>query len=205
VYAFEERLASIERRLVAADAQPPDAMGARIIELERRLAALESSMSTPVAAEQTLPPERVDQLVALVVDHAPVVHLGSGDGGLLRSLRDSGVAVEGTTLDAATARASTSQGLIVHHLDALAHLTRLPAGSVGSLVLTELAPGAEPSILDDIVHLAAQRLSPGGRLVIDATGVGVAPDLIDDLVTRAGFEVDAAPSAPIGGLVIATR
>lgn len=177
LYALEDRLAAIERRL-ALDTDPYVALSARLDELESRLGARPFTSPLPRADIEAAQrggevdvAARYGDLVERLAAHAPVLDIGSGSAELLAMLRDRGVAAEGVEIDADLVRDAQARGLVVHHTDGVAHLTRLPEASLGAITAIHLVEHLQPQQLIDLVELAASRLAEGGRLVIETPNV----------------------------------
>ena len=108
-----------------------------------------------------------ERYVELLADHAPVVDIGCGAGGLLAALREAGVESRGVDLDAGMVAEARASGLDVVQGDGLAYLDALPDGSLGAITAIHVIEHLVFADLCRFLDLAAAKLRPGGVLVCE--------------------------------------
>lgn len=177
LYAVEERLAAIERRL-ALDLDPYAKLSARLDELEDRLGArafvppfTSAAFEAAFRGDTDELTERYRALADRLVGDGPVLDIGCGRGELLALLRERGVAAEGVELDSELCREARAEGLVVHHADGLAHLAKLPERSLGAVVAVQVIEHLHPQQLVELMTLAFSRLRDGGKLLLETPNV----------------------------------
>ena len=117
----------------------------------------------PAAVAMTL----AERYVELLAEHAPVVDVGCGAGGLLAALREAHVESRGVDLDAGMVSEARASGLDVVQGDALSYLGSLPDGSVGAITAIHVIEHLVFADLVRFLDLAAAKLRPGGVLVCE--------------------------------------
>jgi SAM-dependent methyltransferase len=117
----------------------------------------------PAAVAMTL----AERYVELLAQHAPVVDVGCGAGGLLAALREAKVESRGVDLDAGMVSEAQASGLDVVQGDALSYLGSLPDGSVGAITAIHVIEHLVFADLVRFLDLAAAKLRPGGVLVCE--------------------------------------
>jgi 2-polyprenyl-3-methyl-5-hydroxy-6-metoxy-1,4-benzoquinol methylase len=152
------------------------------VEMSRRLDALEQSQRdaqlSPWYSTQRFneafrgTPEAIGARYADLADRiaatgGPVLDLGCGAGDLLRLLATRGVDARGVDSDPESVKIARSQGLAVDEGDAIEALASLGAGSLGALVLVQVAEHLTAAQLVEVVALSADKLRPGGLLVAE--------------------------------------
>ena len=108
-----------------------------------------------------------ERYVELLAEHAPVVDVGCGAGGLLAALREAGVESRGVDLDAGMVSEAQASGLDVVQGDALSYLGSLPDSSVGAITAIHVVEHLVFADLLRFLDLAAAKLQPGGVLVCE--------------------------------------
>ena len=141
-------------RIAAADSAPVDF---DYVGFERRF------RGDPVDVAMTL----AERYVELLADHAPVVDIGCGAGGLLAALREAGIEARGVDLDAGMVAEARAAGLDVVQGDGLSFLASLPDASVGAITAIHVIEHLEFADLCRFLDLAAAKLAPGGVLVCE--------------------------------------
>ncbi len=117
----------------------------------------------PAAVAMTL----AERYVELLAEHAPVVDVGCGAGGLLAALREANVESRGVDLDAGMVAEAQASGLDVVQGDGLSYLGSLPDGSVGAITAIHVIEHLVFADLVRFLDLAAAKLRPGGVLVCE--------------------------------------
>ena len=117
----------------------------------------------PAAVAMTL----AERYVELLAEHAPVVDVGCGAGGLLAALREAQVESRGVDLDAGMVSEARASGLDVVQGDGLSYLDSLPDGSVGAITAIHVIEHLVFADLVRFLDLAAAKLRPGGVLVCE--------------------------------------
>ena len=117
----------------------------------------------PAAVAMTL----AERYVELLAQHAPVVDVGCGAGGLLAALREAKVESRGVDLDAGMVSEAQASGLDVVQGDGLSYLGSLPDGSVGAITAIHVIEHLVFADLVRFLDLAAAKLRPGGVLVCE--------------------------------------
>jgi 2-polyprenyl-3-methyl-5-hydroxy-6-metoxy-1,4-benzoquinol methylase len=110
---------------------------------------------------------RQSRYVAALQPHAPVLDVGCGRGELLALLREAGVEARGVDADADMVACAAAEGLDVEQADAVEHLERLEAGSLGAIFSAQLVEHLPTPSLVRFLELARRALRPGGLLVLE--------------------------------------
>jgi 2-polyprenyl-3-methyl-5-hydroxy-6-metoxy-1,4-benzoquinol methylase len=110
---------------------------------------------------------RQSRYVAALQPHAPVLDVGCGRGELLALLREARVEARGVDADADMVACAVADGLQVEQADAVEHLERLEAGSLGAIFAAQLVEHLPPPTLARFLELARTRLRPDGLLVLE--------------------------------------
>jgi 2-polyprenyl-3-methyl-5-hydroxy-6-metoxy-1,4-benzoquinol methylase len=163
-----------------AHAERQRAWTATDIDVARRLEALErrDTEFRPWYSSQRFTevfrgaPEAIDARYEDLADRiaaagGPVLDLGCGAGDLLRLLASRRVEARGVDSDPESVTLARSRGLTVDQGDAIEVLTALDAGSLGALVLVQVAEHLTAPQLVEVIALAADKLRPGGLLVAE--------------------------------------
>ncbi len=117
----------------------------------------------PVEVAMTL----AERYVELLADHAPVVDIGCGAGGLLAALREAGVEGRGVDLDPGMVAEAQASGLDVVQGDGLSYLAEVADGSLGAITAIHVVEHLVFADLCRFLDLAASKLRPGGVLVCE--------------------------------------
>jgi SAM-dependent methyltransferase len=150
-------LASSGEPGVASSAPPAEPVDFDYVGFERRF------RGDPAAVAMTL----AERYVELLAEHAPVVDVGCGAGGLLAALREAQIESRGVDLDAGMVAEAQASGLDVVRSDALSYLGSLPDGSVGAITAIHVIEHLVFADLVRFLDLAAAKLRPGGVLVCE--------------------------------------
>lgn len=173
------RVDAVQERLSALERQPAGAVGQA--ELLRRLERLEAQearrrfrptfraadFEAAFRGSASELEERYQDLAQRFDGQSPVLDIGCGRGEMLELLRRIGIEARGVEMDADLVDDARSRGLDVVHGDGLAKLGAEADGSLGGLVLIQVAEHLSPQDLVDLVGLAFDKLRPGGRAVIE--------------------------------------
>jgi len=108
-----------------------------------------------------------ERYVELLAEHAPVVDVGCGAGGLLAALREAGIESRGVDLDAGMVAEAQASGLDVVQGDGLAYLASQPDASLGAITAIHVIEHLVFADLCRFLDLAAAKLRPGGVLVCE--------------------------------------
>ncbi|HMK12197.1 MAG TPA: class I SAM-dependent methyltransferase [Acidimicrobiales bacterium] len=108
-----------------------------------------------------------ERYVEMLADHAPVIDVGCGAGGLLAALREAGIDARGVDLDGGMVAEARAAGLDVVQSDGLSFLASLPDASVGAITAIHVIEHLEFADLCRFLDLAAAKLVPGGVLVCE--------------------------------------
>ncbi len=108
-----------------------------------------------------------ERYVELLADHAPVLDIGCGAGGLLAALREAGIEGRGVDLDAGMVTEAQASGLDVVRGDGLSYLAQLDDGSLGAITAIHVVEHLVFADLCRFLDLAAAKLRPGGVLVCE--------------------------------------
>lgn len=100
-------------------------------------------------------------------ESAPVLDVGCGRGEFLSLLRGAGIEAVGVDRDRDMVEFCRSEGLDVHHQDALDYLEGLAEGSLGGVFAAQLVEHLPPMPLVRLLELVAAKLRPGGVLVAE--------------------------------------
>lgn len=114
----------------------------------------------------------------------PVVDLGCGRGIMLELLRSAGIDAYGVDTFAPAVEVCRSKNLRVDDYDVLAHLRRLPPGSLGGIFCSHLVEHFHPPEALALLKESARVLRPDGQLVI------ITPNSKDLGVLTEGFWLD---------------
>ena len=117
----------------------------------------------PASVAMTL----AERYVELLADHAPVLDVGCGAGGLLAALREAGIEGRGVDLDAGMVAEAQAAGLDVVDGDGLAYLAALDDESLGAITAIHVIEHLEFPDLCRFLDLASAKLRPGGVLVCE--------------------------------------
>ncbi len=117
----------------------------------------------PASVAMTLAERYVEELA----DHAPVLDVGCGAGGLLAALREAGIEGRGVDLDAGMVAEARVAGLDVVQGDGLAYLAAVDDESLGAITAIHVIEHLEFADLSRFLDLAAAKLRPGGVLVCE--------------------------------------
>ena len=117
----------------------------------------------PASVAMTLAERYVEELA----DHAPVLDVGCGAGGLLAALREAGIEGRGVDLDAGMVAEARVAGLDVVQGDGLAYLAAVDDESLGAITAIHVIEHLEFADLSRFLELAAAKLRPGGVLVCE--------------------------------------
>jgi O-antigen chain-terminating methyltransferase len=98
----------------------------------------------------------------------PVLEIGFGRGEFLELLREEGIEARGVEVDAHLVSTARGRGLDVELVEGgVECLARLPAASLGGLVMIQVIEHLSPQQVIDVVSLAAEKVRPGGRVVFE--------------------------------------
>ncbi len=117
----------------------------------------------PASVAMTLAERYVEELA----DHAPVLDVGCGAGGLLAALREAGIEGRGVDLDAGMVAEAQAAGLDVVRGDGLAYLAAVEDESLGAITAIHVIEHLEFADLCRFLDLASAKLRPGGLLVCE--------------------------------------
>ncbi len=117
----------------------------------------------PASVAMTL----AERYVELLADHAPVLDVGCGAGGLLAALREAGIEGRGVDLDAGMVAEAQAAGLDVVGGDGLAYLAAVDDESLGAITAIHVIEHLEFPDLCRFLDLASAKLRPGGVLICE--------------------------------------
>jgi len=117
----------------------------------------------PASVAMTLAERYVERLA----DHAPVLDVGCGAGGLLAALREAGIEGRGVDLDAGMVAEAQAAGLDVVGGDGLAYLAAVDDESLGAITAIHVIEHLEFPDLCRFLDLASAKLRPGGVLICE--------------------------------------
>ncbi|MDA8074607.1 MAG: glycosyltransferase [Actinomycetota bacterium] len=132
-------------------------------DLEEGYADFEDVFRAPEATIRRL--QRV--YLPLLEARAPVFDFGCGRGEMLELLRESGVEAYGVDADASMAERAKAKGLDVECDDALAHLAKLPEGSLGAVFSAQVVEHLRGPDVEAFFVQARRALREGGVLVAE--------------------------------------
>jgi SAM-dependent methyltransferase len=174
------QLDAVWERLAAWERGPVDSAAA-VGDLRRRVEALEALVETPPFSPAYSADafeakfrgtgsdlkDRYRDLALMVAGYPPVLDIGCGRGEFLELLMDYGAEASGVELDAALAEEAVRRGLDVTAGDGLRRLASLPDGSLGAVVLLQVAEHLSPQQVIDLVSVARDKVRDGGMLLIE--------------------------------------
>ena len=108
-----------------------------------------------------------ERYVERLADHAPVLDVGCGAGGLLATLREAGIEGRGVDLDAGMVAEAQAAGLDVVGGDGLAYLAAVDDESLGAITAIHVIEHLEFPDLCRFLDLASAKLRPGGVLICE--------------------------------------
>ena len=111
--------------------------------------------------------DRYRDLAGRAAGFPPLLDIGCGRGEFLELLAECGAPASGVEIDAALAEDGRRRGLDVATGDGLRHLASLPDGSLGAVVLLQVAEHLTPMQLIDLVAIARDKVRDGGLLLIE--------------------------------------
>jgi SAM-dependent methyltransferase len=98
---------------------------------------------------------------------APVLDVGCGRGEFLELCREVGIEARGIDVDPAMVARCREAGLVAEQGDALAHLERLPDGTLGAIFCAQVIEHLTAEALIALVRLAHRKLRAGGILLCE--------------------------------------
>ncbi|MBO0727962.1 MAG: class I SAM-dependent methyltransferase [Acidimicrobiaceae bacterium] len=125
-----------------------------------------------------------------------VLDLGCGSGDFLSLLRQAGVDAHGVDANPDMVARCQEKGLEVALEEPLAHLARLPSGTLGGVCAAGVVEHLEPAAVVRLFQLTAEALGEGGILVVETLN----PQSVATL-TSAAF-ADLLPARPIDPRVL---
>ncbi|MBO0727617.1 MAG: class I SAM-dependent methyltransferase [Acidimicrobiaceae bacterium] len=125
-----------------------------------------------------------------------VLDLGCGSGDFLALLRQAGIDAHGVDANPDMVARCQEMGLEVALEDPLAHLARLPSGTLGGVCAAGVVEHLEPAAVVRLFQLAAEVLGEGGVFVVETLN----PQSVATL-TSAAF-ADLLPARPIDPRVL---
>ncbi|MHB1853241.1 MAG: class I SAM-dependent methyltransferase, partial [Acidimicrobiales bacterium] len=131
--------------------------------LEEGYAGFEDVFRAPEATIRRL--QRV--YLPLLEVSAPVFDFGCGRGEMLELLKEAGVEAYGVDADASMAARAKAKGLDVECDDALAHLAKLPEGSLGAVFSAQVVEHLQGPDVEAFFVQARRALRDGGVLVAE--------------------------------------
>lgn len=166
---------------------------ARMLELQRSIAAMASAATTTSAApaigaaatstnvtgatylgfEDQFRGSR-EEIRARQADYVPlftgasdVLDVGCGRGELLDLFREAGISARGVDINGAMVATCRERGLTAETSDALTYLDRLPDASLGGLIALQVVEHLEPPLLVRFLETAFMKLRPGAPIVLE--------------------------------------
>ncbi|HVF75624.1 MAG TPA: methionine biosynthesis protein MetW [Acidimicrobiales bacterium] len=201
-----ERLAAFERG--------PAAPEAAVADLRARVEVLEASQRPAPPVPAALSPVDYAELAGCFEGASPVLHVASGEGGLLEALAAAGIDASGVEPVAELAERSRARGLPVTHGDPVTWLAATPDESLGAVAAVDPGDRMPPGQVVALVVLARDKLRPGGLLVfhgrnpaslyglahrVTGEGRSLHPAYLELALREAGFgDVRTAWHAPPG-------
>jgi SAM-dependent methyltransferase len=120
----------------------------------------------------------------------PVLDVGCGRGEFLRLLAAAGMKASGVESNPVSAAACRASGLEVEEADALAALSRRPAGALGAVVALPVVEHWPPETIFRFLQQARRVLAPGGVLLAETVNT-------DSLSALRAFYLDPTHVRPV--------
>ncbi len=111
--------------------------------------------------------ETYRQYVSLFKERRNILDAACGQGHFLELLKEAGIEAYGVDHDPEMVEMCRLKQLRVELADVTAHLTSLPAGTLGGLFCGHLLEHLSRGQLQEFLHLALDRLVPGGVIVCE--------------------------------------
>ena len=159
---------------------------------------------------------RVDDYLPIFAGASNVMDVGCGRGELLGALGERGVSARGVDVSPAMVEICRGRGFEVELGDALACVSRQPAGSIGGLIAVQVVEHFTPAYLTRFLEAAYHAMAPGAPLVLETINPNcwmaffetyirdlthqhpLHPDTLRHLVQASGFShVDVQFRAPV--------
>lgn len=120
----------------------------------------------------------------------PVLDVGCGRGEFLSLLKESGIRASGVEVNPIAVAECRYAGLEVTEGDALAHLARVPAGSLGAVTALQVVEHWTPETIFVFLREANRALAPGGLVIAETINV-------DSLSAWKAFFLDPSHVRPV--------
>jgi SAM-dependent methyltransferase len=164
----ERRVRELEERLLRLERRAPGTAAGTVAAQPRQDAlpdyfAYEARMRASTEEVR----ERQRPYVELLLDHAPVLDVGSGRGELLALLREARVEARGVDAHADMVAFARGEGLDVRQQDLLEALAECAPGSLGAVTALQVVEHLPPAVLVRFLELAQAALREGGLLVAE--------------------------------------
>jgi SAM-dependent methyltransferase len=174
------QLDAVWERLAAWERGPVDSAAA-VGDLRRRVEALEAAEQSrrfsPTWSADAFEArfrgtgddlkERYRDLAERVAGYGPVLDIGCGRGEFIELLGEYGAEASGVELDATLAAEGRRRGLDIATGDGVRHLAAQEDGSLGAVVLLQVAEHLTPQQVIDLVGIALEKVRAGGLLLIE--------------------------------------
>lgn len=162
-----EETASLVERILASEPLPAIGSDQKERALAHSLAKVQPLLVEAFRGSEAEISHRMDDVLALVEGHSPVLDLGCGRGELLLLLREAGVDAKGVESDVALVQGAIRRGLAVDHADVLDALKALDDASVGSVTAFHLFEHFDGALLSEVLEQCRRVLRPGGLVVAE--------------------------------------
>ena len=162
-----EETASLVERMLASEPLPVAESSEVERDLAHGLAKIQPLLVQAFRGAEAEISHRMESVLPMIEEHAPVLDLGCGRGELLLLLREAGIEARGIESDAALVQGAVRRGLEVDHADVLDALEACEGGSVGAVTAFHLFEHFSGALLSEVLNQCRRVLCPGGVLVAE--------------------------------------
>lgn len=159
--------ASLVERMLASEPLPVPRTGAEEAAIADGLARVQPLLAEAFRGSEAVIAHRMEALLPLVKDRAPVLDLGCGRGELLVLLREAGIEARGIERDEALVQGAIRRGLRVTAGEILTILKSLETASVGAVTAIHVFEHLGGAALAAVLEECRRVIRPGGRLIAE--------------------------------------